>query len=96
MKNFDARWQACAARARQATPRDEEAPFGFAARVVARGLRPQSPAPDSAWERLAMRLLAGAVGLLVICAVLEMPHLRNTQPLEPGVENTVAQLVWSL
>ena len=96
MKNFDTRWQACAARARQATPRDEEAPFGFAARVVAQGLRPQSPAPDAAWERLAMRLLAGTVGLLVVCAVLEMPHLRNQQPLDPGVENTVAQLVWSL
>ena len=96
MKNFDTRWQACAARARQATPRDEQAPFGFAARVVARGLQQQSPAQNAAWERLAMPLLVGAVGLLVICAVLEMPHLRNTQPLDPGVEDTVAQLVWSL
>ena len=96
MKNFDARWQACAARARQATPRDDEEPFGFAARVVARGLHLRKSMPDAAWESLAMRLLAGAVGLLVICAVLEMPHLRNTQPLDPGVENTVAQLVWSL
>lgn len=96
MKDFDARWRACAARARQAAPGDEDAPFGFAARVVALGCQPQKPAADATWERLAMRLLAGTVGLLVICALLEMPHLCNRHPLEPGIENTVAELVWSL
>ena len=42
----------------------------------------------------------GALGMiaaiLLICAVLEMPHLRDQKPLEPGIENTVAQLVWSI
>mgnify|MGYP003549342781 CR=1 FL=1 len=38
----------------------------------------------------------GAVAVLLVCAAVELPHFRNTQPLKPGIENTVAQLVWSL
>ena len=41
-------------------------------------------------------MLAGAVALLILCAVLEAPHLRGSRPLETGVEDAVAQLVWSL
>jgi hypothetical protein len=96
MKHFDGRWQACAARARQAAPRDEHAPFGFATRLAARGFASQPTAPEALWERLAFRLLVSAAALLLICATLEGPHLRDTRPLEPGIENTVAQLVWSL
>jgi hypothetical protein len=96
MKDFDDRWQACAAQARQAAPRDDGVPFGFAARVAARGFASRATAPEVLWERLAFRLLVSAAALLVICAALEWPHLRDTRPLEPGVENTVAQLVWSL
>ena len=96
MKNFDTQWRACAARARQAPPRADAAPFGFAARVVARDFLPETAPPGVLWERLAVRLLAGAVGLLVLCAAIELPHLRDARPLEPGVENTVAQVVWTL
>ena len=95
MKYFDERWQECAGKARIAE-RDEAAPYGFAARVAARGLAARNSKPDAALEKLAWRLLAGAAVLLVVCAVLEMPHLRDAQPLNPEVENTVAQLVWSL
>ena len=27
---------------------------------------------------------------------VEMPHLRDPKPLEPGIENAVAQVVWAL
>ena len=57
-----------------------------------------SPAlgPEVLWVRLTLRVLAGAVGVLIVCAALEWPHLRDARPLEPGVENTVAQIVWAL
>lgn len=96
MKNFDDNWQAAAARARQAAPRDETAPFGFATRVAARASQPGTMPSEPAWNRLAARWLAGAVAVLVVCAAVELPHFRDAQPLEPGIENAVAQLVWSL
>lgn len=96
MKDFDAKWQAAAAQARPATRPEEPAPFGFAARVVARAVpRGQTPR-EPAWDRLLPRLLAGAVVVLALCAGLEAPHWREDRPLEPGIENAVAQLVWSL
>jgi hypothetical protein len=96
MKRFDSQWQTCAARARQTPPRDEPPPFGFAPRVVARAFRAEPPVSEPAWDRLAMRLLAGAAAVLVFCLAVEWPHLRDARPLEPGIENAVAQLVWSL
>jgi len=95
MKNFDEKWQACAARARRTEPRDESAPFGFAARVAARAA---SVPPEAGWfrERLMVRWLGGAVAALAMCAALELPHWRGSPPLEPGIENAVAQLVWAL
>jgi len=96
MKHFDQQWQRVAERARQASRREAEAPFGFAARIVALGWQPQTVGPEAVWARLALRLLAGAVGVLIVCAVLELPHFRDRRPLQPGLENTVAQLVYSL
>jgi hypothetical protein len=96
MRDFDARWQECAARARQAPRREDSAPFGFAGRVVARAFPRQSPSTEEVFGQLAFRMLAGAVALLILCTVLEAPHLRGARPLETGVENAVAQLVWSL
>jgi hypothetical protein len=96
MQQFDQQWQRIVARARRAPGRDEEAPFGFARRIVALGCQPQAPGPDVLWVRLALRVLAGAVGVLIVCAALEWPHLRDSRPLEPGLENTVAQIVWAL
>jgi hypothetical protein len=43
-----------------------------------------------------LRLLAGAIGVLVVCSALEMPHWGDDRPLEPGIENAVAQVIWSL
>jgi hypothetical protein len=96
MQQFNRQWHRVAARARQAPKRDEEAPFGFARRVAALGWPPQSPGLEALWVRLALRMLAGAVGVLIVCAAVELPHLRDARPLEPGLENTVAQIVWAL
>ena len=96
MQNFDKQWQTVLGRARQAPRRDEAAPPGFARRVVALGWQPQGLEWDGLWLRLTWRVLAGAVGVLIVCAALELPHLRDACPLEPGLENTVAQIVWVL
>lgn len=96
MNDFDSKWQACAARARQAAPRDDAAPFGFTTRVLAVGRKRPAAAAAGIWERFALGSLAGVLALLALCAVLELPHFRDARPLDPGVENTIAQLVWSL
>jgi hypothetical protein len=96
MNDFDAKWQSAAAQARQATRREESTPVGFAARLLARTAQPGRAPIELAWDRLMPRLLAGAVAVLLLCAALEAPHWRDDRPLEPGIENTVAQLVWSL
>lgn len=96
MREFDNRWQQCAARARQAEPRETSVPFGFAPRVVARAFAGAEPLPEDLFGQLAFRMLGGAVAVLILCAVLEAPHLRGSRPLETGVENAVAQVVWAL
>ena len=96
MNDFDSKWQVCAARARKTVARDETAPLGFATRVLAVARPRAGPSLEGVWERLALCSLAGVLTLLVLCAAFELPHLRDARPLEPGVENTVAQLVWSL
>ena len=96
MKSFDEKWQAAAARARQARRPDEAAPLGFATRVAARALRSESGSSEILWLRLALRSLAGVLTVLAIYALLELPHVRERHPLAPGVENTVAELVWAL
>ncbi|MCL4177078.1 MAG: hypothetical protein KJ072_04945 [Verrucomicrobia bacterium] len=98
MNDFDRKWQACATRARQAPGSDEPVPLGFTTRVLARAW----PTPGSVasleqiWQRLTWRSLAVTGVFLAVCAVLELPHLRDAKPLEPGIENAVAQLVWRL
>ena len=60
----------------------------------------ESPSPqvsiELVWQRLTFAALGVIAAILVVCAVLEAPHLRDRRPLEPGIENAVAQLVWSI
>ena len=96
MNDFDTKWHACAARARQTLRRDEESPFGFTTRIAARATKPGATPVESTWDRVLARLPAGAVAVRIVCGAMELPHFRDAQPLKPGIENTVAQLVWSL
>jgi hypothetical protein len=96
MKDFDKKWQTVAQRARQSARPDETTPLGFSTRVLAQSRQPQGLGPEVLWMRLALRVLTGAVSVLIVCALLELPHFRDRRPLDPGLENTVAQIVWSL
>ncbi len=96
MNQFDEKWQLCARKARQAPPRDTSVPFGFAGRVLARSKVATAPSVEELLGRLTVRLLAVVVPVLMVCFFLEAPHLRAQSPLDAGVENTVAQLVWRL
>ena len=99
MSKFDARWEACVARATYAGGRNEAVPFGFAARVLATVATQRSSKAvplEIIWQRLTLRSLAWIGAFLLICAIMEVPHLRDRKVLEPGIENAVGQLVWSL
>jgi hypothetical protein len=96
MKQFDQRWQTCATRARQAARQDEDSPFGFASRVFSRGFEAQPTPSDSISARQALAWLGGALAVLAVCSALELPHWQAGPPLQTGIENAVAQLVWSL
>jgi hypothetical protein len=96
MSDFEERWQVCALRARQAPARSESPPLGFTARVLGRRLPAMEMGLEVIWERLAMRWLAGVAGVLLVCAVIELPNLGAAPLLKPGIENTVAQLAWKL
>jgi hypothetical protein len=98
MNDFDRKWQECAAAARQAGQRDESMPFGFTTRVLAAAWpRQKLGTPlELVWQRLTLGCL-GIVGLVLLaCAALEVPHFADQKPLDPGIETTVAQLIWSL
>ena len=96
MKNFDHRWKRLARRSRAAGSRDEQAPLGFASRVVARSFQPTKPSIDFTWDRLLTRFLLRATLLLALCAALEWQDRRDARSLDPGIEDAVAQLVWKL
>jgi hypothetical protein len=99
MNRFEANWDRCVAQARRKVSQEESAPFGFAGRVLAalaeRGSA-EAIGPEIVWQRLALRSLRWIGVFLVICALLELPHLRGRKALDPAIENTVAQLVWNL
>jgi hypothetical protein len=99
MREFDAKWKTCVARAREGRVKECSAPFGFATRVLAASAvrrLDETYSLENVWQQLTMRSLGGIALLLLACALLEVPHLRDRKPLDPGIENTVAQLVWHL
>jgi hypothetical protein len=96
MNNFERKWQDCAARARQVPQPDDSIPHGFATRVVALAWQSSSGSLELVWQRLTWRCLGLTLAVLIICAALEIPSSLERPTLNPGVENAVAQLVWSL
>ena len=99
MSQFDARWEVCVARGRSESRRDEAAPYGFATRAlsaVAARRANEAVSLDLVWHRLTLRSLRWIGAVLLVCAVFELTHWRERRVLDPGIENTVAQLVWSL
>ncbi len=99
MSRFEERWAACVARARKARGQKPAPPFGFTTRVLAAAAARDSDGElslEAAWQRLTVRSLPWVTAFLLICAAIELPHWRDRKPLDPGIENTVAQLVWVL
>jgi len=99
MNRFETNWARCVARARREGSREETAPFGFAGRVLVALTERNSVdgvGPEIIWQRLTLSSLRWIGVFLVICALFELPHLRGRKALDPAIENTVAQMVWSL
>jgi hypothetical protein len=93
MKDFDKNWQVAARLAGQVPVPGQTAPEGFARRVVARSNLESQPI---SWERLMLKWVAGMAVILALCSLLELPHLKPGHPMRIDVEETVAQLIWSL
>jgi hypothetical protein len=100
MTRFDERWKICANHAGRAPEQDLAPPCGFATRVVARVAASKAGNDpvrlDLVLQQLTVRLLGLVCAFLILCAALEVPHLGDRKPLDPGIENAVAQLVWNL
>ncbi len=98
MNDFDQRWQTLATRARAAVsrPAGDPAPAGFATRVLARA----RPGPGPGGEDLWLRWVRPALAVMTVCGMVVLAlEVRAGRPGtlgRPGVENTVAQLLWKL
>ena len=97
MNEFDHRWQRGveAARRAESAPSDE-APFGFATRVVAQWQAHPEPSLALLWQRLAWRVLGAMALVLVTLAAYDALSMGSDAPLPPPVENAVADSAWLL
>lgn len=101
MKNFNERWQRLASRAREAAPVPDAggaAPHGFATRVLARAAESAEPGPllEDLWLRCARQSVALMTGIGLVLGAMEVVASRPHELPHPGVENTVAQVLWRL
>ena len=95
MNEFERRWKLGTARARTVEPvREESAPFGFAARIVAN--RTLGPALATIWQRLALRVCAALAVVVVALASLQVLSSGDNDNLRPDLEDTVGDLFWAL
>jgi hypothetical protein len=98
MNEFEERWQkglAAVRRAPAAAP-SEEAPLGFATRVVAHWQSHPEPALALLWQRLALRVLGAMALVLLSLAAYDALSMGGDAPLPPPVENAVADSAWLL
>lgn len=97
MNEFDHRWQlGLEAARRAAAPLSEEAPLGFATRVVAQWQAHPEPPLAQLWQRLALRVLGAMALVLLTLATYDALSMGNDTPLQPPVENAVADSAWLL
>lgn len=98
MKNFDERWSDLAARARATPSAGAAAPLGFATRVVALAAasRSSGSAAEDLWLQWARRSVALVAGVGLVLGTMEVRAGRPHDLRPPGVENTVAQVLWTL
>lgn len=91
MKNFDEKWQECAARARMSPPAPAVMPFGFADGVLRRGSQPESlaSAAERLWLQFGLRTLAGVSAVLVVFTAVHLTTVSKGQLLRPPIENSI-------
>jgi hypothetical protein len=99
MNEFEERWKqgvnaARSAESASAQPSDE-APLGFATRVVAHWQAHPEPPVSVLWQRLALRVL-GAMALILISLAAYDALSTGNDSLQPPVENAVADSAWLL
>jgi len=94
MSQFDHQWEALVSRARQAPDvRDTEAPFGFAARVVALFAGTYSPAPWAALERFAIRGFLAASACCVAAVAFNYFGRSLESSAEMQIEETLSPVL---
>lgn len=106
MKSFDQRWKLLTDRARGSDPTTRshdhagnDAPRGFATRVVAMAQAQIGSGPLSAevlWLARTRRAFFGVAAVGIAMAAMELRTRRPHRLANPGIENTVAQLLWRL
>jgi hypothetical protein len=97
MNEFEHRWQKGVEAARRIgdAPSDE-APLGFATRVVAHWQSPSEPPLTLLWQRLAWRVLGAMALILLTIAAYDALSIGSDSPVQPPVENAVADSAWLL
>lgn len=99
MNEFEERWKQGVKAARSAASASaqlaDEAPFGFATRVVAQWQAHPEPPVSVLWQRIALRVL-GAMALILISLAAYDAISMNNDSLQPPVENAVADSAWLL
>lgn len=106
MKSFEERWNQLAAQARavdptiqSSSPAGSAVPHGFATRVIALA-RAQaadgSIAAEALWLARTRRAFFVVATVGIAMATMEFGMPRSHRIAAPGIENTVAQLLWRL
>lgn len=89
MNEFEDRWMKGAEAARRAKPAtSDEAPFGFATRVVAQWQSQPEASLNLLWQGLAMRIL-GAMAIILLSLATYDAISMGDNSVEPPVENAV-------
>lgn len=102
MKAFDRRWETLVARSRRtlASKTEDTAPPGFATRVVALAADARKTGAEAwaleFWIRRTRQALAVVTLLGLALLAFDRPTNRHKPLSTPGIENTVAQILWRL
>ncbi|HEY3900381.1 MAG TPA: hypothetical protein VGM54_17360 [Chthoniobacter sp.] len=97
MNEFERRWQMGARASRGDAPNlSNEAPLGFATRVVAQWQAHPEPSLMALWQRLSLRVLGVMALIFLALAVYGAFTVSGDNSIEPPVENAVADSFWLL
>ncbi len=103
MKRFNERWQECVRQVRRSrrerVSAGSEAEIGLPAnwrRLVRAGGSGVADEEAGLWEWYGARGLAAASVVLALCLLFAVKGPREAPSLRPGVEDAVAEVLWSL